>query len=228
MSNGYVSLTKEEFKALGKVSGECARLYIAVASFAHGKRTECWPKWSQLGEAMGKPLDRNNGRKMAQKLEEAGLLKRGVFGDANRWSLTLKKTIQEGRSVNDEAEKTTEVKPTPGVGNNGIIREVGSTSDMRSVLPPVKNKEIIKKDYSIEKKEDEERDWEAEGFILMDSGWQSVVKLADEIDKHRPEVIRNIYSVRDRSRMKEAFLQHGCEPLVVKINKAERHGQGWH
>ena len=104
MSNGYVSLTKEEFKALGKVSGECARLYIAVASFAHGKRTECWPKWSQLGEAMGKPLDRNNGRKMAQKLEEAGLLKRGVFGDANRWSLTLKKTIQEGRSVNDEAE----------------------------------------------------------------------------------------------------------------------------
>ena len=92
-SDNYLSLSHREIQALGDLSGECFRLYVAVASYAYGQKTVCHPKWSQLAERMGRGLDSANGRKLAKKLEQAGLVQRGEFGQPDRWRLLLKEQI---------------------------------------------------------------------------------------------------------------------------------------
>ena len=77
----YLGISIKELKALGNVSGEALRLYIAVSSFAMGQKTTCFPKWSQIKETMGKPdIDTRNLKRVAKQLEEAGYIKRGEFG----------------------------------------------------------------------------------------------------------------------------------------------------
>ena len=98
--NNYVGLSHREIQALGGLSGECFRLYVAVASFAYGPKVVCHPKWAQLAARMNRPLDRANGRKLAKKLEEAGLVKRGEFGQPDRWRLILKEQIIKEREGN--------------------------------------------------------------------------------------------------------------------------------
>ena len=91
----YVGLSIKEFQALASVSGEALRLYLAVSSFAMGQKTTCFPKWSQIKEAMGKPkADTRNLKRVAKQLEDAGLVKRGEFGAKDRWRLLLKEQVQ--------------------------------------------------------------------------------------------------------------------------------------
>ena len=61
----YVGLSHQEIKALGAVSGEAFRLYVAVASFAYGRKTTAFPTWRQIGERMGKKLTAEAGQASA-------------------------------------------------------------------------------------------------------------------------------------------------------------------
>ena len=138
--SNYVGLTHREIKALGGLSGECFRLYVAVSSFAYGPKCVCFPTWWKISERMGKTLDKANGRKLAKKLEEAGLVKRGEFGQPDRWRLVLKEQIIREREGNNNPQRGSNLHPREG--NNDHPRE--------SNLPPLNNKNKKEnKDYSL-------------------------------------------------------------------------------
>ena len=135
----YLGLSIKELQGLATVSGEALRLYIAVSAFAMGTKTTCFPKWSQLKEAMGKPnADTRNLKRKAKELEEAGLIKRGEFGSTDRWRLILKEQVQKQRGSNPPPQND------PPTGSNLPPREGKKNHQSGSNLPPV-NKKINKK-----------------------------------------------------------------------------------
>lgn len=111
--NHYVGLSHREIQALGQVSGECFRLYVAVASFAYGSKVVAHPKWSDISKRMGKKLSPNQGRQLAKKLEAAGLIQRGTFGNQDRWRLVLKEQVISERGTQKGGESPTNTDPTP-------------------------------------------------------------------------------------------------------------------
>ena len=135
----YLGLSLKELQALASVSGEALRLYVAVSSFAMGQKTTCFPKWSQIKEAMGKPkADTRNLKRVAKQLEDAGFVKRGEFGAKDRWRLLLKEQVQRERGSNPPPQNnhhTGSNLPSSGGKNN---------TPQGSNLPPV-NKKINKK-----------------------------------------------------------------------------------
>ena len=135
----YVGLSIKEFQALASVSGEALRLYLAVSSFAMGQKTTCFPKWSQIKEAMGKPkADTRNLKRVAKQLEDAGLVKRGEFGAKDRWRLLLKEQVQIERGSKIPLQNNHHT------GSNLPPEEGKNNTPQGSNLPPV-NKKINKK-----------------------------------------------------------------------------------
>lgn len=135
----YLGLSIKELQALASVSGEALRLYVAVSSFAMGQKTTCFPKWSQIKEAMGKPkADTRNLKRVAKQLEDAGYIKRGEFGAKDRWRLLLKEQVQRERGSNLPPQNNHHTGSNlPSTGGN-------SNHHTGSNLPPV-NKKINKK-----------------------------------------------------------------------------------
>jgi len=130
-NNHFVGLSHREIQALGQVSGEAFRLYVAVASFAYGSKTVAHPKWSDISKRMGKNLSPNQGRALAKKLEAAGLIKRGDFGQQDRWRLVLKEqVIAEREGSQKGGGSPTKTHPTPLQNNTH---------------PPTKKKGVNKK-----------------------------------------------------------------------------------
>lgn len=210
-NNNYLGISHREIQALGKVNGEAMRLYIAVASFAYGPKTVCHPQWWQIAERIGKKLDKSNGRKLASQLEKAGLVKRGEFGQPDRWRLILKEQIIKERGG----------KINPQGGSN--LPSTGSENDTPKGLisPPLNNKnKEEKKDYSLENKEEaqtEETDWAAEAFLMLEVGPRSIVAISNDIVRN-PRCILS-YSSKDRAAIKRRLIDEGLDVLVMQINE---------
>jgi hypothetical protein len=155
-----------------------------VASFAYGRKVVCHPKWSQLATRIGRPIDPSNGRKMAKKLEQAGLVKRGEFGQADRWRLILKEQI---------LKETGSIHPPTG---SNLPAATGSIHPPTgSNLPSVNNKKNNRnKDYSLEKKEDR---------LILVSGVLLSTSEVVSLTKSKPRDLKLIQRIEDLQYLEE-------------------------
>jgi len=203
----YVGLNHLEIQALGQVSGEAFRLYVAVASFAYGRKTVAHPTWKMISDRMGKKLSPASGQALAKKLEAAGLLKRGKFGasDGSRWTLTLKQQVLEGSQNMRET----------------LTNEEGSPS--QNMSPPLTKDEGVnnkknkrKKDYHIENKEEENIN--ENSMLELEDGEMSIVEVTNRLLQNRRNILG--WGQRDRSRILRRLTEEGLEELVRDCNKA--------
>lgn len=222
-TNNYVGLSHREIQALGGLSGECFRLYVAVASFAYGKKTVCFPTWAMLSDRMGKPLDKSNGRTLARKLEEAGLIKRGEFGRPDRWRLVLKEQIIKEQGGNSHPQRGSDLPPSEGENDH----PTGLNS------PPVNNKnKKTNEDFSLlenregnsevdrshrPQEEWTQEDWEKEGFILLSEGYRDLTAIATALDRRKQAIFN--WSQSDRRKILQRLVMEGLDPLVREINQ---------
>lgn len=213
--NNYVGISHREILALAGLSGECFRLYVVVASFAYGRKTVCHPKWSQISERMGKDCDPGNGRRWAKQLEDAGLLKRGEFGQRDRWRLVLKEQMIK--------ERACEIN-TVGVSNaHSETCEINTVSVSNVHGVNKNNKEEKKHFHSIGKKEDEFQekspdDWENEGYILLSEGWVSMIGIINKLVQNRTNIFR--WNAKDRSKIIERLRDDGVgEDWIQELNE---------
>ena len=198
----YVGLSHKEIQALGSVSGEAFRLYVAVASFAYGKKTTAFPTWKMIGERMGKKLSPEAGQATAKRLEAAGLLRRGKFGSQNRWTLTLKEGIlhpptEGGESLNgDDGGPSEELSPPPN-SYEGINNK--------------RNNRI--KDSSIDNKDE---------CLKLERGWVLKTDIIHDVATKNISVLKNSYSRQDRLKMKQWMVKHeDLHHLIHRLNKAD-------
>ena len=203
--NHYVGLNHLEIQALGKVSGEAFRLYVAVASFAYGKRTVAHPTWKMISDRMGKKLSPASGQTLAKKLEAAGLLKRGKFGSTDRWTLILKQQILEGSQNMRETLTNEEGSPSQNM-SPPLIKDEGVNNK--------KNKR--KKDYHIQNKEEENIN---ENLMLeLEAGEMSIVEVTNRLLQNRRNILG--WGQRDRNRILRRLSEEGLDELVRDCNKA--------
>jgi len=207
----YVGLSHQEIKALGAVSGEAFRLYVAVASFAYGRKTTAFPTWRQIGERMGKKLTAEAGQASAKRLEAAGLLKRGKFGSKSRWTLTLKEQIlhpptEGGESLNgDDGDPQSELTP-PLNSSEGV-----------------NNKKNKRKNNSSLENKDESSDTEtkassSEGTnITLSGGEENFIEICNQLAKSPRNILG--YNKIDRQRILKRLGLEGLFPIVASCNK---------
>jgi len=113
----YCGISRKEFTALGAVSGQAFRLYVAITLFAMGQKTTCFPSWSRIKEIMGKPdYSTRQLQKLAVQLEEHGFIKRGKPGISGnpRFRLLLKERVQNERGERTKTTPKSEQKGQEG------------------------------------------------------------------------------------------------------------------
>jgi hypothetical protein len=207
----YVGLSHREIITLGKVSGEAFRLYVAVASFAYGSKTTCYPTWKQIGERMGKKLSSANGQTLAKKLEAAGLLQRGAFGTGGsaRFTLTLKAQIIEDRGGKQNVRgtlKNHEPEPShfdspPLTNHEGVNIKTNNKNNNSFINKTFEGDEqIFDADATAE-------DNEEKGWIQLSSGWIHIVSVCSRLEHQRTWF--GIQVVGDRRKLKERFRREG-------------------
>lgn len=207
----YVGLSHKEIQALGSVTGEAFRLYVAVASFCYGKKTDCFPTWRQIEERMGKKLSPASGQAHAKKLEAAGLLQRGQFGAGGnpRWSLTLKAKIIKDREAsqnmresltNDDPQSSCFESP-PLTIHEGVNNKLNKKNNSSFL-----NKTFEGDDYEFNTDLTDEEN-EENGWIYLSTGWIHILSVCSRLEHQRTWFGMRVLG--DRRKLKERFRQEG-------------------
>jgi len=213
----YVGLSHKEIQALGSVTGEAFRLYVAVASFAYGRKKTAFPTWKQIGERMGKKLTAEAGQATAKRLEAAGLLKRGKFGSQNRWTLTLKEQIlhpptEGGESLNgDDGGPSEELIPPPnsyeGVNNKRNNR--------------IKHSSLENKDGSLEDNESSDTETKVSSSegpnITLSGGEKNFIEICNQLVKNPRNILG--YNKKDRQRIITRLGAENLFPIITIVNR---------
>ena len=199
----YLGLSHEEIQALGCVSGEAFRLYVAVASFAYGTKVVAHPKWSDLAKRMGKNLSPNQGRELAKKLEKAGLIKRGEFGAQDRWRLVLKeRVLNERRETQKRGGAPTNQggtppqKDTPPPTNTGGVNNKNKKEKKENHISKINMTETFQSKNGIKFTKEElkqmiaEDSYRAEQIILCLDDWNEIFQINDWLGEFRKEGLK--------------------------------------
>lgn len=217
MHRGYVGLSVEELQALSGLSGECVRLYWTIASFAYGDKVVAHPKWDTISERMGKTLEPSNGRKLARKLEQAGLVKRGEFGQPDRWRLVLKEQIILRRQEGNNYPQTGSNLPS----QQGNSYPPTTGSNLPSVNKTNKTIEINKLSNEI----NEDEDCNQVIFVWTDSKNQTwnLEDLSSQINATNGTFAMSSFTPRDRySLLSEMKRLNAGDPTGVNVPKSIR------
>ena len=207
----YVGLSHREIQALGSVSGEAFRLYVAVASFCYGKKTTCFPTWSQIEKRMGKKLSPASGQAHAKKLEAAGLLQRGQFGAGGnpRWTLTLKAQIIKDRGAsqnvrgsltNDDPQSSHFMSP-PLTNHEGVNNKLNKKNNSSFINKTFEGDERVF-DEDLSEEENKKRGW-----ILLSTGWIHILSVISRLENQRTWF--GVKVLGDRRKLKERFREEG-------------------
>lgn len=111
----FTNITLEEIRIMEreKLSGFITRLYITIKSFAHGKKTSCFPSYRTIAEAMGSVSKHFKAQinKGINKLVEVGLIIKNEVDSKDRFVLRMK----------NEVEVSTKVKSSTSQGSQNEL-----------------------------------------------------------------------------------------------------------
>ena len=224
----YVSLSIKELQALGKVSGEAMRVYVAIASHAFGEDVACFPRWKKIRQKMGKKTSDRRLKEIAVILERENLIRRFNHPDDDkRWFyLPLKAEVIKERKKEEEGEA--ENKPPGGSnrarqGGSKQAREGGSNrapinNSIENRNEDYSNNEIMKKEIEEWLGEETEERFPGEKVKLSNGNQCSLKNLVDDF-LEQPAFI-TFYPKQDQETILK-FLEENNYGVVVRSLKKE-------